>query len=178
MLAAAVTVAAERGPDAIGLREIARQVGVTPSAAYRHFANRDELVEAVRLHVLGALQHRLRAGVGAVEPADPTGRLRAAGEAYVGFAVHEPMLFQGMSSGFSVGEDGWSGTPLGDLVDLVRATHPEMDDPAVTERAVALWSSVHGFAILVTQGALRDLPQERRDQLLATTLDLVLGQQR
>jgi len=43
---AGLELARSRGPDAIGLREITRVVGVTPNAAYRHFTDRAALVRA------------------------------------------------------------------------------------------------------------------------------------
>ena len=47
MLKAARTLQDEGGPDAIGLRAIARRVGVSPSAVYRYFPGRDRLLAAL-----------------------------------------------------------------------------------------------------------------------------------
>ncbi len=47
LVAAGLELARAGGPDAVVLREATRMVGVVPSAAYRHFADRDELLAAV-----------------------------------------------------------------------------------------------------------------------------------
>ena len=47
LVAAGLELAREGGPDAVVLREATQMVGVVPNAAYRHFADRDELLAAV-----------------------------------------------------------------------------------------------------------------------------------
>ena len=48
LLDAGVALAREGGPDAVVLREATRRAGVVPNAAYRHFAGRQALLDAVR----------------------------------------------------------------------------------------------------------------------------------
>src|SRR5690606_15551130 len=48
LLDAGIELARQGGPDAVVLREATRRAGVAPNAAYRHFANRDDLLGAVR----------------------------------------------------------------------------------------------------------------------------------
>jgi AcrR family transcriptional regulator len=55
LIDAGVALAREGGPDAVVLREATRRAGVTPNAAYRHFASHHALFDAVRTHALGAL---------------------------------------------------------------------------------------------------------------------------
>src|SRR6202008_4359284 len=69
MLAAGVELARAGGPGAVVLREAARMVGVVPNAAYRHFADRDELLAAVCAEALGELAGRM---------ADDVARVRGA----------------------------------------------------------------------------------------------------
>ncbi|HEX3711228.1 MAG TPA: TetR family transcriptional regulator, partial [Trebonia sp.] len=47
LVAAGLELARAGGPEAVVLREATRMVGVVPNAAYRHFADRDELLAAV-----------------------------------------------------------------------------------------------------------------------------------
>ena len=48
LVEAAVDVVREGGPEALSLRELARRVGVSHAAAYRHFADREALVDVVK----------------------------------------------------------------------------------------------------------------------------------
>src|SRR5690348_136363 len=55
LLEAGIALAQTGGPEAVVLREATRRAGVVPNAAYRHFASRMELLEAVRAAALSAL---------------------------------------------------------------------------------------------------------------------------
>jgi len=99
LTSAAVALAREGGPDAVVLREAARRVGVSPAAAYRHFAGHDDLLYAVKLRAQQELADAMEARVNAAEPeADPAfealRRLTAVGFAYLHFALEEPGLFR------------------------------------------------------------------------------------
>jgi AcrR family transcriptional regulator len=98
LVAAGLELARAGGPDAVVLREATRMVGVVPNAAYRHFADRDELLAAVSLAAMGELADRMAAGVAGVpgpygDPTAATLRLGAIGTAYLAFARDEPGLF-------------------------------------------------------------------------------------
>ena len=98
LVAAGLELARTGGPDAVVLREATRMVGVVPNAAYRHFADRDELLAAVCAAAMNELAARMAAGVARVpgrpgEPDAARGRLRAIGTAYLTFAREEPGLF-------------------------------------------------------------------------------------
>ena len=98
LVAAGLELARAGGPDAVVLREATRMVGVVPNAAYRHFADRDELLAAVCAAAMGELADRMAAGVARVpgphgDPAAAGARLNAIGTAYLEFAHEEPGLF-------------------------------------------------------------------------------------
>src|SRR5580704_15938609 len=84
VVAAALEPGRTRGPDAVVLREATRMVGVVPNAAYRHFADRDELLAAVCTAAMRELADRMAAGVARVrgkhgDPAAAGARLGAIG---------------------------------------------------------------------------------------------------
>ena len=98
LIAAGLELARAGGPDGVVLREATRMVGVVPNAAYRHFADRDELLAAVCAAAMGELGDRMAADVARVpgrhgDPAVARGRLSAIGLAYLRFAREEPGLF-------------------------------------------------------------------------------------
>src|SRR5262249_44517495 len=98
LVSAGLQLARSGGPEAVVLREVTRMVGVVPNAAYRHFADRDALLAAVRDAAPGRPAQRVAAGMnrGRAGPHPPPGaqlRLQAVGQAYFEFARGEPGLF-------------------------------------------------------------------------------------
>src|SRR5258708_14172001 len=98
LIAAGLELARAGGPDAVVLREATQMVGVVPNAAYRHFADRDELLAAVSTAAMRELAARMAAGVSRVrgkhgDAGAARRRLRAIGRAYLAFAHEEPGLF-------------------------------------------------------------------------------------
>jgi AcrR family transcriptional regulator len=155
------------------LREATRRVGVVPNAAYRHFADRDALLAAVGAAAMDELAGRMQAQVAAVPGhRDPKqlaiARLGALGVAYLDFATQETGLFQTAFAvprhlPYAAGDDAGEQPPTpfrllgGALDELVTAgvlpaeRRPEAEYP--------VWASVHGMAVLSTQGPLGQLPE-------------------
>jgi AcrR family transcriptional regulator len=176
LVAAGVELARTGGPDAVVLREAVRMVGVVPNAAYRHFADRDELLAAVCTAAMRELAARIAADTGRVrgkygDPAAARRRLRAIGTAYLRFAHEEPGLF---ATAFALPHqhaygpaDGQEPMPL----DQLRAVLDELLDAGVLSRRrrtgieYPIWSTVHGLAVLTGQGPLRDAPGATRRHL-------------
>ncbi|WP_414694601.1 TetR/AcrR family transcriptional regulator [Pedococcus sp.] len=175
LIETATELAATKGPDGVVLREVARLAGVSHNAAYRHFADREELlaeVAAIGLQRLAAAMRRRLAGVRATEPAArAVARLRATGRAYVEFALDEPGLFR---VAFSTAPAPCEGADpyavllaaLDDLVALGLLDAARRDGAAVT-----CWSAVHGFAELHLTGPLHDTSKRERTQQLELLLD-------
>lgn len=94
----AVRVIEREGSAAFSLREVARRVGVSPNAAYRHFADKNALLVAVAAHGRSVLARTMRERIEAVTvrgaKTRASDRLRASGHAYVGFALARPDLFR------------------------------------------------------------------------------------
>jgi AcrR family transcriptional regulator len=169
------------------LREATRMVGVVPNAAYRHFADRDELLAAVCAAAMGELADRMAADVARVPgeygDADAAqGRLGAIGIAYLEFAREEPGWFATafalpQQHGYGAPDDGTGRdrTPLGQL----RAVLDELVDAGVLRRQrrdgieYPIWSTVHGLAVLEGQGPLRDVPDATRHRLDELTFTFI-----
>jgi AcrR family transcriptional regulator len=96
LVAASLDVIAEVGPEGFTLRDIARRLGVAPSAPYRHFPDKESLLAAVAADCgerLGATMDAAAAAGGE----DALERFRLAGIAYVRFAVENPAHFRVMN---------------------------------------------------------------------------------
>lgn len=97
LLERAEMVLRERGIDALSLRELAREAGVSHGAPRNHFIDRDALLDALAERGYLRLADEIRDAASDV-PDDPEGpedfarALHAAGSAYVEFAVREPAL--------------------------------------------------------------------------------------
>jgi AcrR family transcriptional regulator len=175
LLEAAVATVAERGPQALVLRDLARQVGVSHNAAYRHFADRDELVTEVAAIAMERLVATLHERLERVSTDDPVlrarQRLAEIGRGYVEFAVAETGLFRlAFASTATVATAGTSAsrdplallaTCLDELV-AVGFLSPE----ARVDAEATCWSGVHGFSMLHIDGALSSADDAERDAAL------------
>src|SRR5919201_2862324 len=63
LVQAGFELARSGGPDAVVLREVTRMVGVVPNTAYRHFADREALLAAVRDEAVQELARRMASGM-------------------------------------------------------------------------------------------------------------------
>src|SRR3954451_22578839 len=93
LLRTAVDLAREQGPSGVVLREVARRAGVSHNAAYRHFADREELLDAPAGAGQDELFRAMSSRAARVRGGDPAARsvrrLRELGKGYVLFAVRE-----------------------------------------------------------------------------------------
>ena len=99
LIQAALTLVAERGVDGFSLRGAARTVGVSPSACYRHFADREALLAAVAHEGLDKLADDMRAAAAPyteVTPYDAVRRFWSYSSAYLHFALYHPAHFRVM----------------------------------------------------------------------------------
>jgi AcrR family transcriptional regulator len=162
LLDASVALIAERGVEALSLREAARAAGVSPAAPYHHFASKSELLGAIAARGFEGLGAAQTAAVAALpDPEQPMARLAALGHAYVGFALAHPTEFRLMfrpslvaAADLPAGCDPTAGFhQLLDAVGRVARTLPPglLDERALT---LAAWSLVHGAAELVLEGPI------------------------
>ncbi|MEV7776561.1 TetR/AcrR family transcriptional regulator [Kitasatospora sp. NPDC086791] len=200
----ATALARQGGPTAVVLREAARRAGVSPTAAYRHFASHEDLLVAVRARaqeqLAGAMEQALRSLPVLPDPrADILRRTRVIARAYVRFAVDEPGLFRtafsnsdpartraraaaavsppGSAGGTAGGTDIYeyrSFHILGELLDELVATG--VVAPERREGAeFPAWSTMHGLATLIIDGPLAVLTPEQQELAVRVTLDTVLA---
>ncbi len=162
------------GPDAVILREATRQAGVSPNAAYRHFANQAALLEAVRSACISQVAAAIEEEMKKCRPGrDPQvfarKSLRAVGIGYLGFAMREPGMFR---TAFSVPPAVHEQNPANtasmglnpfQLLSLALDRMQESGLLSKKDRKDAeylAWSTVHGLALLVLEGPLHKMPQE------------------
>ena len=182
LVAASAELAESGGPDAVTVRAAARAVGVTATAAYRHFAGRDELIAAAKTQALASLFGSMQAFLKSLEPQedpvqDAVAQMYAIGQGYVRFALAERGLFRTAFYGdeqvvteakeLSGGDSAFEMLSRS-LDDLVAVGF--MDPRDRPEAEVAAWSMVHGLAMLLIDGPLRGLAEPARAVLIHRTL--------
>ena len=158
LVEASIALAREGGPERVVLREAARAAGVSHSAAYRHFADREALLAEVSRFARNELAAEMHRRVNRTK--DPRRRLRAVGSAYIDFALSEPGLFRtAFTSHPATSGDAEHTTGadpfeiLGEVLDEAQAAG--LLDPRLRPGAeIAAWSAVHGLAGLLLDGPL------------------------
>src|ERR1700689_3734464 len=171
LVTAGLEMARAGGPNAVILREATRQAGVSPNAAYRHFAGQAELLEAVRSACLSRLAAAIEDEMKKCRLGrDPQGfarrSLRAVGMGYLGFAMREPGMFR---TGFSVPPPVREQNPANtasmglnpfQLLSLALDRMLESGLLGKKDRKDAeylAWSTVHGLALLALEGPLQKM---------------------
>jgi AcrR family transcriptional regulator len=182
------TVIGERGIDGFTLREVARRVGVTHVAAYRHYADRRALLAAVAEHGFHELRRRLE-GACRKTPASLEPRLRAILAAYLRFCWDEPALTAVMfgprlsRGGEFPALEAAVEDSLGLIAETIAALAPGRGRTRRSARqlALALWTFVHGFSTLAyDKAAYPNATRAARafDGMLTPTLTGMFGSAR
>lgn len=172
LIAAGLAALREGSLDGLSLRALAREAGVSATAVYRHFPDKEALLAALALAGFDRMAAAQQAASRAAAGQGPVAAFCASGAAYVRFAILNPELFRLM----------WKSAPDGDqLSQPIDQVHPAMADlrhaveemarPGASEedkRATALrcWGLVHGLASLTL---------DRQIELDDETIDRVIG---
>jgi len=155
LIQAALAMIAERGLAGFAIAELARVVGVSPAAPYRHFRDRNAVIAEVARRGFDQLAAELTSAT-AGSQADPLGALERAAQAHIAFAGREPAVYAAMFD---------AGFPSGGHPELVVARNaafavlrraadaacamsraPRRPPPLMV--ALHVWSLTHGVATL------------------------------
>lgn len=188
LLEAAIALARKGGKDAIVLREVTRQAGVAPNAAYRHFTDLSSLLQAVAWAAQALLANAMESELAKIKPSTDKvqharAQLRAVGTGYLKFASAEPGLFRiafseqaGMNNAANQASTGHSGlTPYQILSAALDALVEAGQLPAERRDAAEFfaWSAVHGLAMLQIDGPLRGMETARAGTIGQRLIDMV-----
>ncbi|WP_329139157.1 TetR/AcrR family transcriptional regulator [Streptomyces sp. NBC_01476] len=174
---AALALVAERGPHGFTLAEACRRAGVSVSAPYKHFADRDALLASLALKGYEEQQRRYRAAT--ATSTDPAEQLAAYAAAYVRFAAQERALFDitflaGLDKGRHE-ELARAGAALHDqLLPVARAVVPDRE--AALDLLIRISAAAHGLSLFLQQNMLprgRDTLAAVEDQAARTAYALI-----
>jgi len=154
LLEAARAILEEETLSALTLRAVARKAGVSHAAPYRHFPNHEALL--VELSIEGFDELRDAIGEAAKVGGPESDRIAAMGAAYMRFVAQRPALARLMFGGQLPNRDQFP--TLGMKADSIGTAIGEaLHDSAL---GLAVWSSVHGLAMLVLENVI-DLGQRQ-----------------
>ncbi|WP_439815980.1 TetR/AcrR family transcriptional regulator [Zavarzinia sp. CC-PAN008] len=157
LIEAAEALLEEGGPKAVSLREVARRVGVSHNAPYRHFADRETLLAEVAARGFRAMTRRLAEA----EATAPPGRaLHARPQAYLRFAQEKRGVYL-LMFGSEIDKTAYQG-----LAEAASESFQQLLNGVLREGAPApglvealnTWAYVHGLAHLVLDGQLKGFP--------------------
>ncbi len=89
---AAEKLFAERGPEAVTMRQLASELGVSPMTPYRYFADKEDILAAVRTNGFNRFAQALEDAYANAQGARAKGA--AVGEAYLNFAFEHPQTYK------------------------------------------------------------------------------------
>lgn len=171
ILASARALYLEGGAEALTMRGVAKRVGVTATALYRHFDNKEDLLGelmAQGFETFGSYLYRALSG------GTPMERFRRSSEAYLDFALEQREIYRTLfMSPVPKQKDGrsFSGKRFDSsstfqfLVDRIRecidSGDLRKDDPE--QAAVSVWAHVHGLVSLQMCGSFDQADEAFRE---------------
>jgi AcrR family transcriptional regulator len=156
-----ILVAAERllfetgSEEAVSIRAVAREVGVTAPSIYRHFPDKTHLMFEVCARQFELLDEVLQEAVSGID--DPVEAMTARGRAYVRFGVEHPEHYRIMFMGpASTTPDQWGDIiSTGSFANLIRGIERLVDggrlpaDVDTYRTALHVWANIHGLTSLL-----------------------------
>ena len=152
----------EGSAESLSLREIAREIGVSATAIYRHFPDKESLLSALAAEGMAQLAREQKAAgkAGGKEGFTEMGR------AYVRFAMNNPALFRLVFSSLPAAADPNCANPEDSPGWLLRQSITELAGPKASDAqrkagVLRAWALVHGLAMLILSGQIapKDIDQ-------------------
>lgn len=164
ILEAARDLLAEGGLGALSMRVVADRVGISATAIYHYFENKDELVRRVVKRGFRQFGHYLQQAA-ASHPQGSLERVQALGEAYLRFAFENEAYFRVL---FSIQrsdpqtiedlpEEGGYGLLRQAVVDAIAAGTMRDANPDLI--VLYLWSLAHGLVTIALTCRIEDCPE-------------------
>jgi AcrR family transcriptional regulator len=180
LIQAGVNILARDGIGALSLRSVARQAGVSHSAPYAHFSDKQALIAAISTEGFHRLHAQLEAASAPLK-GQPQKQITACARAYLNFAVQERDIFNIMFSGILEQEKAYpefveiSKATSTLLADIVRSCQQAGIFPngQTDLLVVAIWGQLHGIVTLALEKQISHtvLDQYALDEILLFALN-------
>ena len=161
LLNAARELLEESNIAALSLRQVARKVGVSHTAPYRHFPDKESLLAGIVAVSLNELTGQMAQAV-KLHPGDPAAQLREAGHRYVQLALDNPQCTQLMFGGILPCDETYPelNEASGDAFDGLKMMIEQGQSCGIFKKgevelmALTAWSGMHGLSLLLISGDL------------------------
>ena len=171
LLAAAIDLVRKNGPDHLSLRAVAQQVGVSPSAVYHYFPDKDELIHSLSDRLfedLYQMQQEALSRIPGKSKRAATSRFRELGRTYFLWAKKEPNLFRLMFGGYCKVRERGSHVDHQAFMMLSKCLDDLLETGVISVQMrkygeLVTWSCVQGASTLIVEG---HLPEESFEALL------------
>lgn len=163
LIAAALSLIMDKGMDAVTIREVASKAGVSHTAPYRHFTDKSALMAAVAKEGFDLMVAQMRQRM-AAHPDDPLLQFKYCGIGYIEFALAHPAHYRVMfgpckdKSRASEELKKSAATSFQTLLNAIAACQAQglVHDGDLMAMALAAWSMVHGFSMLLIEQLLQE----------------------
>ena len=182
LIEAGLEILSKEGVSGLSLRKVARKAGVSHSAPYAHFADKQALIAAISTEGYRLLYETMKE-IQEEFANEPSRQLVEVAWAYTRFAQTDPAQFKVTFSNAVAREKDYpalvemTGNCFNQVVRIVEAGQKAgiLAPSAPETMAVSIWSVVHGFASLLIEGQISHLVLERTTvrSLLIFVLDQV-----
>ena len=160
----ALAIIETSGMESLSLRDVARRLGVSHQAPYKHFSNRDELLAEVVARAFAEFATHLNARPRHSDPADDLAEI---GKAYIGYAVSHPLNYRLMFGTPLPNPDDHPGmlaqaqyafSILRRAIDQLPPPGGHASRPAADLDALYVWSTIHGLVSVLQSSAMTTVP--------------------
>ena len=148
----------------LSLRALAKEVGVTPTAAYNHFADKMALMVEMKTEGFQRFDAFLNSALVSVRDASPEDKVRTLGRAYMNFAFEHPGIFNliffwtpeqkyltdALAQAAACGESLLKGI----VAEMLQVDGIELNDYQRSVASFSAWSMVHGITLLLKTGVV------------------------
>ena len=176
ILCAARDLLEENNIASLSLRAVAKKVGVSHTAPYRHFKDKESLLAGIAGEGFKEMTTQLTEAVN-LHPGDPSAQLQAAGHRYVKLVAENPQCVQLMFGGILPCDDTYPETrESGDMAfDALKMIIKEGQALGVFKKgdvelmALTTWSGIHGLSLLLISGSIDETASTPVDVRSLTT---------
>ena len=186
LIEAGIKILSKEGAGGLSLRKVAKQAGVSHSAPYAHFTDKQSLIAAISTEGFKQLYAELDAAILSY-PSDPKQQLMEGAWAYVQFAINNTDAFKIMFSGVLEKERDYpsfveiSHKTFERVVDIVKSCQEAgvLHSAPPEIMAVAVWGQLHGIISLILEGQVSHVVLDRfsiREIVFFAMNQTILGQ--